>query len=217
MSMPVACCNTGPRTLRQTVVEGLWSNNPVIVQVLGLCTTLATTNKLASALVMGVSVILTCAGTNLVVSLLRQAIPTRIRMVAELTIVSVFVMSMDLFLRAFSWELSKQLGPYVSLIIANCIILGRAEACAMQNKPFPALVDGAANGAGYALVLAAIAAVREGLGSGQLLGFQVLSLEWFTPCRLMILGPGAFLSIGLAVMLSNILRAARQKKEGKKP
>lgn len=188
---------------KQTFLDGVWGNNPVSIQVLGVCSALAVTARLANSLVMGVALIFVCVGSNLFVSLLRNVTPRRIRMIAEMAIIATFVILFDQFLKGFYWEMSKQLGPYVGLIITNCIVMGRAEAFALQNRPLVSIVDGVANGLGYAAVLAIIGFARELLGAGTVLGYTVLSTDWYTPCQLMILAPGAFIALGLLIAVYN--------------
>ncbi|MEJ2703971.1 MAG: Rnf-Nqr domain containing protein, partial [Sedimentisphaerales bacterium] len=151
-----------------TLKEGAWQNNPLAIQVLGICSALAVTNRLENSLVMGGALIFVAVGSNLFVSLLRNVTPHRIRMIAEVAIIATFVIIFDQVLRAFYWDMSKQLGPYVGLIITNCIIMGRAEAFALQNPPILSMVDGLANGFGYAVILAIIGFFRELLGSGEI-------------------------------------------------
>lgn len=197
-----------------TLKEGAWTNNPLAVQVLGICSALAVTNRLENSLVMGAALIFVCVGSNLFVSLLRKHTPHRIRMIAEVAIIATFVILFDQFLKAFYWDMSKQLGPYVGLIITNCIIMGRAEAFALQNPPILSIVDGAANGLGYAVALAIIGFVRELLGTGQVLGCTVLGSEWYTPNQLMILAPGAFFVFGVIIAVFNVIKGpeAEEKK-----
>ncbi len=189
-----------------TLKEGAWTNNPLAIQVLGICSALAVTNRLENSLVMGAALIFVCIGSNLLVSLLRKYTPHRIRMVAEVAIIAIFVILFDRYLKAFNWEMSKQLGPYVGLIITNCIVMGRAEAFALQNPPILSMVDGAANGFGYAVVLAIIGFVRELLGTGKVMGFDILSESWYTPNQLMILAPGAFFALGIVIAAFNLLK-----------
>ncbi|MBW8042139.1 MAG: NADH:ubiquinone reductase (Na(+)-transporting) subunit D [Planctomycetes bacterium] len=198
-----------------TLKDGAWTNNPLSIQVLGICSALAVTNKLENSLVMGGALIFVCVGSNLFVSLLRKWTPHRIRMIAEVAIIATFVILFDQFLKAFYWDMSKQLGPYVGLIITNCIIMGRAEAFALQNPPVLSIVDGAANGLGYAVVLAIIGFFRELLGSGEVLGHRLLDGDWYTPNQLMILAPGAFFALGVVIAIFNIFRKpdAQEKKE----
>lgn len=198
-----------------TVKEGVVTANPIIHQVLGVCSALAVTSKLENAIVMGCALIFVTAMSNLFVSLLRTVMPRRIRMIVEVAIIATFVIIFDQFLKAFYWDMSKQLGPYVGLIITNCIVMGRAEAFATQNPPVISIVDGAANGLGYALILALIACFRELLGSGTLLGFTILSPSWYPQNVLMILAPGAFFTAGLLIWAINATRPAKEEEKKK--
>ena len=189
-----------------TLKEGAWTNNPLAVQMLGICSALAVTNRLENSLVMGAALIFVCVGSSLFVSLLRKHTPHRIRMIAEVAIIATFVILFDQFLKAFYWDMSKQLGPYVGLIITNCIVMGRAEAFALQNPPILSIVDGTANGLGYAVILAIIGFFRELFGTGQIFGHVVLSSEWYTPNQLMILAPGAFFALGIVIALFNAIK-----------
>lgn len=153
--------------------------NPVTVQILGICSALAVTVKLKPAIVMGISVIVVTAFSNLVISFLRNYIPSRIRIIVQLVIVATMVILVDQVLRAFVYDVSKQLSVYVGLIITNCIIMGRLEAFAMSNKPWPSFIDGVGNGAGYAIILIMIAFVRELFGSGTLLGFRIVPQSFY--------------------------------------
>ena len=196
---------------KQTLKDGLWNDNPVAIQVLGICSALAVTNRLENSLVMGVALIFVCVGSNLLVSLLRNITPRRIRMIAEVAIIATFVIIFDQILKAYYWEMSKQLGPYVGLIITNCIIMGRAEAFALQNRPIVSMVDGLANGLGYAAVLAIIGAFRELLGTGKLSAIELLSSQWYTPHRLRLLAPGAFIALGFLIALFNAAGGVKQE------
>lgn len=153
--------------------------NPVTVQILGICSALAVTVKIENAIVMGLSVMVVTAISNLVISLLRNYIPSRIRIIVQLVIVATMVILVDQFLRAFVYDVSKQLSVYVGLIITNCIIMGRLEAFAMGNKPWPSFLDGIGNGAGYAMILIIVAFFRELLGSGTLFGHQVIPQAFY--------------------------------------
>ena len=203
------CGGKGKLTFR----EGIWSNNPISIQVLGICSALAVTNRLENSLVMGCALIFVCIGSNLFVSLLRNITPRRIRMIAEVAIIATFVIVFDQFLKAFYWDMSKMLGPYVGLIITNCIVMGRAEAFALQNRPLVSIVDGAANGIGYAIVLAIIGFFRELLGTGSVMGFTILSTEWYTPNQLLILAPGAFVALGFLIALFNAVKGTESTEE----
>ncbi len=206
-----ACMTCSPKGLcggkgLLTLKEGTWVNNPLAIQVLGICSALAVTNRLENSLVMGAALIFVCVGSNFLVSLLRKCTPHRIRMIAEVGIIATFVIIFDQFLKAFYWDMSKQLGPYVGLIITNCIVMGRAEGFALQNPPLLSIVDGLANGIGYAVVLAIIGFFRELLGVGEILGYKVLSADWYTPNQLMILAPGAFFAFGIAIGIFNWIK-----------
>ena len=196
-----ACDGKGQLTMK----EGIWKDNPISIQVLGICSALAVTSRLENSLVMGAALIFVCVGSNLFVSLLRKVTPRRIRMIAEVAIIATFVILFDQFLKAFYWDMSKMLGPYVGLIITTCIIMGRAEAFALQNPPILSMVDGLANGIGYAFVLAIVGFIRELLGTGQVLGYEILSGNWYEPNQLMILAPGAFVVLGLLIAALNAI------------
>jgi len=185
------------------VKDGIYRVNPVTCQVLGICSCLAVTNRLANALVMGGALIFVLAMSNLIVSILRELMPRRIRMIVEVAIIATFVIVFDQFLKAFFWDMSKQLGPYVGLIITNCIVMGRAEAFATQNKPMPSVVDGIANGIGYTIVLALIACCRELLGAGTLLGYPLLASVGYENNFLFVLAPGAFFAAGFLIWVIN--------------
>jgi Na+-transporting NADH:ubiquinone oxidoreductase subunit D len=207
-----ACVSCEPRGLcggkgLLTLKEGAWANNPLAIQVLGICSALAVTNRLENSLVMGGALIFVSVGSNLIVSLLRKRTPHRIRMIAEVAIIATFVILFDQFLKAFYWNMSKQLGPYVGLIITNCIVMGRAEAFALQNPPILSMVDGLANGIGYAVVLAIIGFFRELLGAGEILGRAIPAFsEWYTPNHIMILAPGAFFALGIVIAVFNWIK-----------
>jgi len=153
--------------------------NPVTVQILGICSALAVTTKLKPAIVMGLSVIVVTAFSNLVISAMRNTIPPRIRIIVQLVVVASMVILVDQLLRAFVYDVSKQLSVYVGLIITNCIIMGRLEAFAMGNKPWPSFIDGIGNGIGYALILMVVAFIRELFGSGAILGYQVIPQSFY--------------------------------------
>lgn len=180
----------------------LWTENPVIRQILGICSALAVTNLVANTLVMGIGVSLVTAFSSLTVSLLRNTIPVRVRMMAQTLIIAFYVILVDIVLRAFLPDMSRALGPYVGLIITNCIIMGRCEAFAQTNKPLPSFFDGLMSGLGYTLVLTAIAIVRELMGFGTILGIQILG-DWWTPWTIMVMAPSAFF------VLASIIWAAK--------
>jgi Na+-transporting NADH:ubiquinone oxidoreductase subunit D len=178
--------------------DGLWRDNPVLRQVLGICSTLAVTNLLVNTMVMNAGLIFTLAMSSLTVSWLRNITPMRIRMMVQTLIIASYVIIVDIVIKAFLPDISEALGPYVGLIITNCIIMGRCEAFARNNPPLPSLLDGLAVGLGYAFVLTVIALVREPLGFGTLFGYRLMP-EGFTPWTIMIMAPGAFFMLGLFV------------------
>jgi Na+-transporting NADH:ubiquinone oxidoreductase subunit D len=193
------------------VRDGLATANPITRQILGICSALAVTNRVDTALVMGLALIFVTGLSNLFLSTLRKAIPSRIRMIAEMAIVSTFVIVIDLALRAFFWDISKQLGPYVALIITNCIVMGRAEAYALQNPPMLSLLDGVANAAGYAMMLLIVGVFRELVGSGSILGITILSPLWYEKNLLFVLGPGAFFTLGALLWVFNTISPLPQQ------
>ncbi len=179
---------------------GLWKDNPVLRQILGICSTLAVTNLMVNTLVMNAGLIFTLTMSSLTVSLLRTYTPMRIRMMVQTLIIASYVIIVDIVIKAYLPSISEALGPYVGLIITNCIIMGRCEAFAKNNPPLASFLDGLAVAIGYALVLLAIALVREPLGFGTLLGFRVMP-DGFTPWTVMIMAPGAFFMLGLYVWI----------------
>lgn len=179
--------------------------NPVTVLVLGICSSLAVTVKLEPAFVMALSVTLVTGFSSLFASLLRNTIPNRIRIIVQLVLVSLFVILIDQFLKAFAYEVSKQLSVYVGLIITNCIVMGRIEAFALGHKPFPSLVDGLANGLGYGLVLITLAFFRELLGSGTLLGYQIIPLDWYVKNGGCYENNGLFILPPMALILTGLI------------
>ena len=181
--------------------DGLYKANPVTHQVLGICIFLAVTNRVENSLVMGAALIFVLAMSNLFISLLRNQIPPRIRMIAEVAIIATFVIVLDQALKAYYFSMSQQLGPYVALIITNCIVMGRAEAYALQNPPLPSMLDGIANGLGYAIILLLIGVFRELVGSGAVLGYTVLSEAWYERNIIFVLAPGAFFAAGFLIWI----------------
>lgn len=190
-------------TLRSVLFNPLSRNNPVVVQVLGICSVLAVTAKLEPAIVMGISVIAVLAFANVIISLLRNTIPTNIRIIVQLVVVAGLVVIVDQLLKAYAYDASKQLSVFIGLIITNCILMGRLEAFAMGNKPWPAFLDGVGNGLGYTIILIIVGFVRELLGSGTILGMQVVPQAWYEAGYvnngLMILPPMALIVVACII------------------
>jgi len=173
--------------------DQIWKNNPVFVQVLGICSTLAVTNVVKNTVVMCLGLLFTLALSGFTISALRKLIPARIRIMVEMLIIASFVIIVDIFLQAYQPEVSRQLGPYVGLIITNCILMGRAEAFALSNPPFLSMVDGISAGLGYSVVLLTISVFRELLGSGTLWGINILNnVPGWTNWSIMVMASGAF-------------------------
>ncbi|MBI3141198.1 MAG: NADH:ubiquinone reductase (Na(+)-transporting) subunit D [Bacteroidetes bacterium] len=181
------------------ISDPLNENNPITVQVLGICSALAVTAKVEPAFWMALAVTFVTAASNVIISLMRNAIPSNIRIIVQLTVVATMVILVDLFLKAYVYEMSKILSVFVGLIITNCIIMGRLEAFAMANKPWPSLLDGIGNGLGYGAILLMVAVVREILGSGSLLGMQILPPSIYVNNNLMVVPAGALFTVGLII------------------
>ncbi len=184
--------------VKKVFLEDLGVNNPVFIQVLGICSTLAVTNVLKNTVVMSVGLIFVTALSNVTVSWLRNIMPSRIRMMVETLIIASYVIIVDIVLKAYMPEVSRQLGPYVGLIITNCIIMGRAEAFALSNPPGLSFIDGIASGIGYSYVLVVIAIVRELMGSGSIWGYHILG-DWWTNWSIMVMAPGAFFTLAIFI------------------
>ena len=197
--------------LSKNFTNPLAANNPVIVQILGICSALAVTVKLEPAFVMGLSVTFVCAFSNLIMSLLRNGVPSRIRIIVQLVVIATLVIVVDQVLRAYMYDVSKQLSVYVGLIITNCIVMGRVEAFALGNKPWDAFVDGVANGLGYAFILVMVAFFRELFGSGTLFGIEILG-DWYTPNALMLFPPMALIIIGCIIWVHRTINKDLQEK-----
>lgn len=187
----------------KNVTGPLSANNPVIVQILGICSALAVTVKMKPALVMGLSVIVVTAFANLVMSCLRKGIPSRIRIIVQLVVIASLVILVDQFLKAYVYDVSKQLSVYVGLIITNCIIMGRLEAFALNNRPWQSFLDGIGNGIGYGVILVIISFFRELFGSGTLMGYQIFPQSWYEAGYMnngmMILPPMALILAGCII------------------
>lgn len=178
------------------------NDNPIWKQILGICSALAVTNLMLNSLVMGLGVIFTLALSSFTISLIRDYTPRRVRMMVQTLIIASYVIIVDIFLKAYYPDMSRALGPYVGLIITNCIIMGRAEAFAQKNNPFNSLIDGVAAGAGYTLVLLLISLVRELLGFGSIFGLQILG-DWWISWSIMVMAPSAFFVLGLLIWFIN--------------
>ena len=199
----------------KVIKDPLWDNNPIAFQVLGICSALAVTTRLDKALVMGIGVTLVTALSNVMISSIRNFIPNKIRIIVQLVIVSGVVIVFDQILKAYMFDLSKQLSVFVGLIITNCIVMGRLEAYAMGNPPWRSFLDGIGNGLGYLWILAIIGAVREVFGAGKLLGFQVvpdaLYAAGYVNNGLMVLAPGAFCLLGIIVWIQRSISGYVEK------
>lgn len=191
--------------------------NPVTVQILGICSALAVTVKLKPAIVMGISVIVVTAFSNLVISAMRNSIPPRIRIIVQLVVVASMVILVDQFLRAFVFDVSKQLSVYVGLIITNCIIMGRLEAFAMANKPWPSFIDGVGNGLGYAIILIVVGFIRELFGTGSLLGYKVVPQAFYDAGYvnngMMIMPTMALVLVGVIIWIQRSFKKELIEKE----
>ena len=202
---------------RGTLVAPIITNNPIAVQVLGICSALAVTTRIDKALVMGAGVTLVTAFANLAVSLVRNYTPSSIRIIVQLAIIASLVIMVDQFLKAYLFELSLELSVFVGLIITNCIVMGRAEGFAMQNAPLPSFLDGIGNGLGYSLVLLLVAFIRELSGAGKVFGFTVLPVVndggWYVPNGLMLLAPSALFIVALLIWLLRTLKPELQEKD----
>lgn len=187
-----------PLSSKNIFISGLWKDNPVLRHVLGICSTLAVTNLVVNTLVMDAGLIFTLSMSCLTVSLLRAYTPMRIRMMVQTLIIASYVIIVDILIKAHLPDISDALGPYVGLIITNCIIMGRCEAFARNNPPWASFLDGIAVAVGYSLVLLIIAMVREPLGFGTFLGYRIMP-RGFTPWTVMMMAPGAFFMLGLLI------------------
>ena len=188
---------------KEALFNPLSKDNPVLVQILGICSALAVTASLEPAIVMGISVICVLAFSNVIISFLRKTIPTNIRIIVQLVVVAALVIIVQQILIAYNYDVSKQLSVFIGLIITNCILMGRLEAFAMHNRPWPSFLDGIGNGLGYTIVLVIVAFVRELLGSGKLFGYQVVP-QWcydhgYENNGLMILAPMALITVGCII------------------
>ena len=202
--------------LKETILNPILKGNPITVLVLGICSSLAVTVQMKGAFVMGLSVIVVTALSNFIVSLMRNSIPNRVRIIVQLVVVSLMVILVDQFLKAYAYSIETQLSVYVGLIITNCIVMGRIEAFGLGNKPLPSLLDGLANGAGYAMILLIVAFFRELLGSGTLFGFRVIPQCFYDAGYmnngLVILPPVALILLGCIVWVQRSIQKDLQEK-----
>jgi Na+-transporting NADH:ubiquinone oxidoreductase subunit D len=189
--------------IKDTLFRPVFRDNPIALQILGICSALAVTSSMQVSLVMAIALTLVTAFSSFFISAIRHYIPSSIRIIVQMTVIASLVIVVDQFLKAFAYDTSKQLSVFVGLIITNCIVMGRAEAFAMKNPPVPSFLDGLGNGLGYSFILMAVAFVRELLGSGKLFGFEILPLitegGWYAPNGLLLLPPSAFFLIGLLI------------------
>ena len=202
---------------KKTLLGPVFQENPIGVQILGICSALAVTTKLETAFVMCVAVIFVTAFSSLTISLIRGQIPGSIRIIVEMAIIASLVIIVDEFLQAFAYEMSKQLSVFVGLIITNCIVLGRAEAVALKKPPGISFVDGIGNGLGYSIMLLSVAFFRELLGSGRLFGYPVLVTQvvggWYPPNGLFLLAPSGFIIVGLLIWALRTWKPELQEEE----
>jgi len=188
---------------KKVLTEPLVNNNPITLQVLGICSALAVTSQMSTSLIMALALTAVTACSSAAISSIRNHIPSSIRIIVQMTIIASLVIVVDQIIKAFAYDISKQLSVFVGLIITNCIVMGRAEAYAMKNPPFASFIDGIGNGLGYSLILIIVAFFRELLGSGKLLGIEVFQLTkdggWYEPNGLMLLPPSAFFIIAMII------------------
>jgi Na+-transporting NADH:ubiquinone oxidoreductase subunit D len=205
------------REQRAALIAPIVANNPIGVQVLGICSALAVTTRMDKALVMGLGVTIVTACANLAVSIVRNWVPNSIRIIVQLAIIASLVIVVDQVLKAYLYELSLELSVFVGLIITNCIVMGRAEGYAMQNPPWASFLDGVGNGLGYAIVLLLVALARELTGAGRIFGYVVLPVVsdggWYVPNGLMLLAPSGLFLIALLVWLLRTLKPGLQEKD----
>jgi Na+-transporting NADH:ubiquinone oxidoreductase subunit D len=190
-------------SVRETLFSPIIQNNPIALQILGICSALAVTSSLQVSLVMSIALTAVCAFSSFFISIIRSAIPSSIRIIVQMTIIASLVIVVDQILKAVAYDISKQLSVFVGLIITNCIVMGRAEAFAMKNPPIPSFLDGLGNGLGYSFVLIVVGVVRELFGAGSLMGIEILPLVteggWYNPNGLLLLPPSAFFLIGFLI------------------
>jgi Na+-transporting NADH:ubiquinone oxidoreductase subunit D len=205
------------KKVKGVLFDPLFNNNPIALQVLGICSALAVTTKLETAVVMSIALTTVTAFSNLAISLIRNYIPSSVRIIVQLTIIASLVIVTDQILKAFVFDVSKQLSVFVGLIITNCIVMGRAEAYAMANKPGISFLDGIGNGLGYSMVLLLVGFIRELTGSGKLFGVEIFKTVndggWYVTNGLMVMSPSAFFLIGAFIWILRTAKPAQQEKE----
>lgn len=204
------------QTPKSVLLDPIVKNNPIMLQVLGICSALAVTSKMETAIAMAIGLTLVTAFSNLFISMVRNITPSSIRMIVQMVIISSLVIVVDQVLKAYAYSISKQLSVFVGLIITNCIVMGRAEAFAMKNPPGISFLDGIGNGLGYSALLIVLSFFRELFGSGKLLGFEILPLAkdggWYVPNGLLLLPPSAFFLIGLTIWALRSWKSEQQEK-----
>ncbi|MBM7614892.1 NADH:ubiquinone reductase (Na(+)-transporting) subunit D [Alkaliphilus hydrothermalis] len=198
------------KDIKNIFSTGIFNDNPVYRQLLGICSALAVTNLMLNSLVMGLGLVFVTAFSSMTVSIIRQYIPRHIRMMVQTLIISAYVIIVDIVLKAYYPSMSEALGPYVGLIITNCIIMGRCESFAQKNSPIPSFIDGVANGLGYTFVLLSVAFFRELLGFGSLFGIPVLG-DWWVRWIFMIMPPGAFFMMAILIWVTNSLSPVKEE------
>lgn len=204
------------KEMKALVFGPVFANNPIALQVLGICSALAVTTKLDKALVMGVALTLVTAFSSMFISMIRNHIPSSVRIIVQMTIIASLVIVVDQVLKAYAYNVAKELSVFVGLIITNCIVMGRAEAYAMKSPPLMSFLDGIGNGLGYTVLLVIVAVIRELFGSGTLLGVEILPLisagGWYQPMGLLLMPPSAFFIIGMLIWLLRTWRPEQQEK-----
>ena len=204
------------KEMKSLVFGPVFANNPIALQVLGICSALAVTTKLDKALVMGIALTLVTAFSSVFISMIRNHIPSSVRIIVQMTIIASLVIVVDQVLKAFAYNVAKELSVFVGLIITNCIVMGRAEAYAMKSPPLMSFLDGIGNGLGYTVLLLIVAFIRELFGSGTLFGVEILPLVsaggWYQPMGMMLIAPSAFIIIGLLIWILRTFRPEQVEK-----
>jgi len=204
------------KEIKTALFGPVFANNPIALQVLGICSALAVTTKMEKAIVMGIALTLVTAFSNLFISMIRNHIPLSVRIIVQMTIIASLVIVVDQILKAYAYNVAKELSVFVGLIITNCIVMGRAEAFAMKSPPMISFIDGIGNGLGYTVLLVIVAFIRELFGSGTLFGVEILPLisagGWYQPMGLLLMPPSAFFIIGLFIWVLRTFRPEQQEK-----